>query len=224
MPSRSKVARLPHKLRTKVEHQIIDRAFSGYRQLADKLKAQGYDISEDGLQRHGARLRRDLETVQLGHHHARMLGELTPEPMQMLDSMLRLVHVRLLSALMGEAQLEQRDFALLRAVSDFGRTLCAQQRMARRAGAAKPSTPAQRAGRPPAERRPGLSGDAAAAMRHMMLGEYIGQRAPGSRLTDQQHGQLRESLTDKGVVAPDDPLASLNCPQDPAGAPERGQV
>src|SRR5438105_596 len=54
MPRRSNVAMLPAEVRTNVERKMTDRAFSGYQQLARELEAQGYEISDDSLQRHGA--------------------------------------------------------------------------------------------------------------------------------------------------------------------------
>jgi hypothetical protein len=35
MPRRSKVAMLPAEVRTELEHRMIDRAFSGYHELAE---------------------------------------------------------------------------------------------------------------------------------------------------------------------------------------------
>src|SRR5438132_8445533 len=78
MPRRSKVEMLPAEVRTEVEHKMTTRAFSGYQQLAKELEAQGYEISDDSLQRHGAKLHHDLETIRLSNHYSKIVGEAAP--------------------------------------------------------------------------------------------------------------------------------------------------
>ena len=53
MPPRSKVAMLPQAPRDELERRMVERGFSGYEELADWLKKQGYQIAEDSVQRMG---------------------------------------------------------------------------------------------------------------------------------------------------------------------------
>ncbi len=68
MPARSKVAMLPDELRTELERRMAERSFSGYQELAEWLQAKGYPISDDSVQRHGAKLQRKLEPLDLAGH------------------------------------------------------------------------------------------------------------------------------------------------------------
>jgi Bacteriophage Mu, Gp27 len=64
MPPRSKVAMLPQALRDELERRMVERGFSGYEELADWLQKQGYQIAEDSMQRHGAKLRQKMESLK----------------------------------------------------------------------------------------------------------------------------------------------------------------
>jgi hypothetical protein len=200
---------LPPKVRTEVEHKMTDRAFSGYRQLAEELQAQGYKISDDSLQRYGAKLRHDLETIRLANHHARMVGEAAPDPKTMLDSIARMAQLRLLSALMEEdKQLDAQDLALLR-------LLFARERWTQQAAAVREPAATER----PAKGEGGLSTPVYNAMRNMLVGEYIDQPAPDSGLTVEEHRKIREGLAETGVLIPmdlDDPRRL----SDPAKKPD----
>ena len=43
---------------------MVERGFSGYEELADWLKKQGYQIAEDSVQRNGAKLRQKMESLK----------------------------------------------------------------------------------------------------------------------------------------------------------------
>jgi hypothetical protein len=70
MPARSKIAKLPPTVRTELERRIVERAFGGYRELAEWLPAQGYHIAEDSIQRHGARLQQEMKEMERLSHEA----------------------------------------------------------------------------------------------------------------------------------------------------------
>lgn len=53
MPPISKVATLPPEVIAWLEQQLVTRAFSGYQELEDALRAQGYEISKSSLHRYG---------------------------------------------------------------------------------------------------------------------------------------------------------------------------
>ena len=67
MGIRSKVAKLPASVRAELDRRIVEGAFSGYQALAEWLQAQGYQIADDSVQRYGARLRRQLDAINLAH-------------------------------------------------------------------------------------------------------------------------------------------------------------
>src|SRR5205807_10286580 len=74
MGIRSKVALLPAAVRTELDRLIVERAFSGYQALAEWLRAQGYSINDDSVQRYGVRLRQQLDAIKLSSHQARALA------------------------------------------------------------------------------------------------------------------------------------------------------
>src|SRR5712692_2550373 len=73
MPARSKVAMLPGEVRTELERRIVEKAFSGYQDLAEWLQAQGYHIAHDSVQRHGSRLQQRIEAMQRLTHEAQAI-------------------------------------------------------------------------------------------------------------------------------------------------------
>src|SRR5437868_12609288 len=74
MGIRSKVAMLPAVVRAEFDRLIVDRAFSGYQALAERLQANGYRISDDSLQRYGVRLRHQLDALNLARYQAQVLA------------------------------------------------------------------------------------------------------------------------------------------------------
>src|SRR5208282_4129999 len=64
MPARSKIAMLPPTMRTELERRIVERAFSGYPDLAEWLQAQCYHIAHDTLQRHDSRLQDKINAME----------------------------------------------------------------------------------------------------------------------------------------------------------------
>src|SRR5690348_639502 len=74
MGSRSKIAILPAPVRDKLDNLIVERAFSGYKDLADWLQQQGYSIGRNSVQRHGARLQRQIEARSISAEQAKALA------------------------------------------------------------------------------------------------------------------------------------------------------
>src|SRR5437870_5865881 len=109
MPARSQVAMLPDELRTELERRMSERAFGGYQELAEWLQAQGYPISDDSVQRHGAKLQRKLEMLDLSAHHARAITQAGDDGDCVSDAMVRLLQAQLFSLLMDADQLELDD-------------------------------------------------------------------------------------------------------------------
>src|SRR2546421_12803893 len=61
MGVRSKIALLPAPVREKLDNLIVDRAFGGYKDLAEWLQQQGYSVARNSVQRHGARLQQQIQ-------------------------------------------------------------------------------------------------------------------------------------------------------------------
>jgi hypothetical protein len=64
MPPRSKIETLPPTVRTELERRIVERAFGGYRDLAEWLQSQGYHIAHDSVRRYGSRLQQQIEALE----------------------------------------------------------------------------------------------------------------------------------------------------------------
>ncbi len=153
MPARSKVAMLPAEVRTELDRRIVERAFSGYQDLAEWLQGQGYHIAHDSVQRHGSRLQRKIEAMERLAADAKALTAAAAQAGDsIVDVTIQLIHQRVLSMLLdapepGEESsssgisagaphsdrgaLQLRDLVrLTRIVADLSRVTIARQRQA----------------------------------------------------------------------------------------------
>lgn len=132
MPPRSKVAMLPQDVRNELERRIVERAFSGYEELAAWLQEQGYQIAEDSVQRYGTRLHQKIQALEQSAQQAKAIAEAGPEGRAtIVDATIELLNERVFSALMEAEQIEQGDIVRLsRAVADLSRISIARQRWA----------------------------------------------------------------------------------------------
>jgi Protein of unknown function (DUF3486) len=113
MGIRSKVARLPAAVRAELDRRIVEGAFSGYQALAEWLQAQGYRIADDSVQRYGARLRHQLEAINLAREHVKALAAAGKRAGESADSLtaisVHLIQQQVLSILLQTAQPESSD-------------------------------------------------------------------------------------------------------------------
>ena len=153
MPARSKVAMLPAEVRTELDRRIVERAFSGYQDLAEWLQGQGYHIAHDSVQRHGSRLQQKIEAMKRLAEDAKALTAAAAQAGDgIVDVTIQLIHQRVLSMLLdapepGEESsssgiaagaphsdrgaLQLRDLVrLTRIVADLSRVTIARQRQA----------------------------------------------------------------------------------------------
>lgn len=70
MPRRSKVSRLPKKVREELERRLIEGGFEGYQEHEDWLAKRGYEISRMAVHRHAVALERELELVKIASEEA----------------------------------------------------------------------------------------------------------------------------------------------------------
>jgi len=132
MPPRSKVYSLPQEVRAELERRIVERTFSGYEDLAAWLQSQGFQIAEDSVQRHGARLRQKMESLAQSTQHAQAITRTSPKVRATLvEATIDLLNERIFSAVMEAEQSGHQEIALLsRTLADLSRMTIARQRWA----------------------------------------------------------------------------------------------
>lgn len=74
MPPPSKIEMLPDAVREWLDKTLVDGNFSGYEQVADALKAKGYDISKSGVHRYGKRMEDQMAMVRASTEAAKQLA------------------------------------------------------------------------------------------------------------------------------------------------------
>jgi Protein of unknown function (DUF3486) len=117
-------------IRKQVERRMLAKRFSDYEGLAEWVRQQGYDISDDSLWRYGKSLKRQFTAAQFSLLQARILAERAPDHKgRLMQAVIQVVQQKLLSAL---AQVEEVDHAeiprLVHAVAELGRVSFAHQR------------------------------------------------------------------------------------------------
>jgi len=129
MPPRSKViTMLPAYIRQEVERRLFENGFRDYEGLAQWVRGQGYEISDDSLWRYGHNIQQQLAAVRLTVNLARALGELAedPEPL-MAHALITIAQQRALATLAEKDEVKPGD---LNAVANLIRAAIAQQRWA----------------------------------------------------------------------------------------------
>jgi len=199
---RSKVAMLPESVRAELERRMVERAFSGYEDLADWLRQQGYQIAHDGVRRHGTWLKQKIEAMKRFAEDAKAIAAATSEgTYAAVDVTTQLIHQRVFSILLEEPErgeepggtaapvsaphshgggraLAIRDLArLTRIVADLTRASIARQRRAEELKSLREQQ--QRATGEQDEGGGGLSEEAYNAIRNTLLG--IDPFAPDSK-------------------------------------------
>jgi hypothetical protein len=113
----------------------VERAFSGYEDLAAWLQEQGYQITESSVQRYGSRFQQKLELLEQSAHQAKALAAATSQGRALVvDATIDLLNERVFSALIEAEQISQDDLARLsRTVADLSRTSISRQRWAEEA-------------------------------------------------------------------------------------------
>ena len=131
---RSKVALLPTKVREQLEQLLIERGFSGYKELEAWCKEQGIDTSKSALQRFGKAFEDRIASLKLATEQARVAVQATPDDDNSMNAaLIRLVQERVFSVL-RDANGESISVPLLgkitKAVADVGRASVQQSKHA----------------------------------------------------------------------------------------------
>lgn len=79
MGERSKAQSLPGHVREDLDAKLLEGGFSGYVQLQDWLRAQGYDISKSSLHRYGSRLEEKIAKLKMSAERAEALVKASPD-------------------------------------------------------------------------------------------------------------------------------------------------
>ncbi|MBV8358526.1 MAG: DUF3486 family protein, partial [Deltaproteobacteria bacterium] len=117
-------------IRKEVERRMLAKRFSDYEGLAEWVRQQGYDISDDSLWRYGKSLKREFTAARFSLLQARMLASQAPDHKgRLMQALIQVVQQRLLSAL---AEAEETDHAeisrLVHAVAELARVSFSHQR------------------------------------------------------------------------------------------------
>src|SRR5215472_5266287 len=130
MPPRSKIAMLPQAMRDELERLIVERAFSGYKELADWLQKQGYEIAENSVQRYGAKLHQKIEAFDRAAHRAKTIAEAgAKDAGVIIDAAIHLLNMRVFSKLVESEHIDQADLASLsRTLADLSKIIKSQDR------------------------------------------------------------------------------------------------
>src|SRR5437868_8870593 len=114
MGVRSKIALLPAPVREKLDSLIVERAFGGYKDLAEWLLEQGYSVARNSVQRHGARLQQQIQARMFSGEQAKAMAALGHSAREMADSLtaiqVHLIQQQVLSSLLqGTATAQTSD-------------------------------------------------------------------------------------------------------------------
>jgi hypothetical protein len=120
---------LPPDIRKEVERRMRAKQFSDYERLAQWVREQGYDISDDSLWRYGKSLKHKFAATEIALHQARMLADQAANEGQMMQALVQVVMQMLLSASTGAEELDHvRIRRLAHAVTQLARVSLLQQR------------------------------------------------------------------------------------------------
>src|SRR5712691_1714438 len=204
-PQANVIVTLPAHLRAEVERRMAESGFSDYRGLAEWVRQQGYEISDDSLWRYGKGIQQQITAAQMAVHQARALAEVTADNKGFLiEAIMTVVEQKVLSKMLEGEKDENSDIRLLNAAANLARATVFHQRRADEVQAREKEQKA------PRER--GLSEEAYNAIRNTLLGiePFKQERAPAPPPTlqlDIESGPYRESdyLPGKpGLPAPQD--------------------
>lgn len=171
MGERSKVLELPELVRSDLDQRLIRGGFSGYVELQEWLRGQGYQLSKSSIHRYGSAMEQRLAELRRSTEEARALVEAAPDDTDaMARATMQMLQQRLFGLLrdMDEIDPDSVDIAkIAKAMAPLVRASIAQQEFMRsvRERAATAAESAERIAK-----TGGLSADSAAEIRRAILG------------------------------------------------------
>ncbi|HUY26157.1 MAG TPA: DUF3486 family protein [Candidatus Binataceae bacterium] len=168
---RSIIARLPEDLRKQLDQRIIKKGFAGYRELADWLSGEGYEIRKSAVHKHGQKLEERLKAIKLATEQARAIVAESPDSENtMNDALVRLLQERVFQMLV-DLEMEDLDgkkaATLARGIASLARASVTQKKWADEY-AARLKTASERVTEE--AKRAGLSSSSAEKIRAALLG------------------------------------------------------
>jgi len=178
--TRTKIQLLPEDLKSELDRRLSAGTFRSCRSLSKWLRDNGYQISEDSLQRFGENFDRRLDAIRLATEQARIVcAQFKDDDVDMQTALLRLVQTRLfeiLSAINQKARKRRATSgsekiatvnitALARSVSGLARAESENRKWAEKARAAV----AMATKKLDEARDKGLSKNAAAQIRAVLM-------------------------------------------------------
>jgi len=102
MAPRSKISRLPTKVKDWLDKALADNGFADYELLAADLKARGYDISKSAIHRYGQDFEARLGALRMASEQAKAIVLSAPdEDGSVSEALTRLVQEKLFQTLMA---------------------------------------------------------------------------------------------------------------------------
>lgn len=131
MSQRSAVSQLPEAVRDELNRKLVERAFSGYEEIARWLHELGYQISKSAVHRHGAQLESEFEEAMADVRRTRALakavkdagddGDVLQATSGILQEQLLRISIALRNADANPAEAAKSISQVARAHSDVGR-------------------------------------------------------------------------------------------------------
>lgn len=131
MGKKSTVETLPKEVKEWLDRALVESNFSGYKLLAEEMKARGYEISKSAIHRYGQDFEDRLKTLKMVTEQARAVVQAAPdEDGAVNDALVRLTQEKLFGVLMEiEVDPETVDLAkLAKAVAELGKASVMQKR------------------------------------------------------------------------------------------------
>jgi phosphohistidine phosphatase SixA len=103
MPPRSHVlTRVPAHVRKELERRLVENGFRDYERLAQWLRGEGYNISDDSLWRYGRSLQQQMLAARLSALPAATLAELPDSGGAIAQTLLNIAQQKALATLVGQ--------------------------------------------------------------------------------------------------------------------------
>lgn len=95
MPQRSKIERLPEKVRKELESRLIKNGFGSYVEMSEWLKERGFEISKSALHNWGQGYEARLQALKVATDQAKAIAEASEDDAgAMNEALIRLVQTK----------------------------------------------------------------------------------------------------------------------------------
>lgn len=137
MPPRSKIDKLPEKVRDELDRKLIRNGFGDHAQLSKWLASKGFKICPASVGTHSQRLRRQVERLRIARTHAKAIqAESGDEAGDLNDAIISMIQAQVFDKITGIDldELNPEDIKTLKQmghmVADLARAATSQKRFA----------------------------------------------------------------------------------------------